>query len=60
MLKEGWVTDGWEQIDPAVVKRPPRRYYELTEEGLRELGAVLRRAQRESLDRRRFGGVVTA
>lgn len=49
MLEAGWLTDGWE--DPATIaeKRPPRRYYELTEQGKRELGAVLRTA---SADRR--------
>jgi PadR family transcriptional regulator len=41
MLDEGWLTDGWE--DPAGItrKRPPRRYYELTELGKRSLGALL-------------------
>ncbi|MGW1676051.1 PadR family transcriptional regulator [Saccharopolyspora sp. NPDC002376] len=40
MLDEGWLTDGWE--DPETIQgRPPRRYYELTEEGKLELGAVL-------------------
>ncbi|WP_063016340.1 PadR family transcriptional regulator [Nocardia nova] len=45
MLDEGWVVDGWE--DPATIteKRPPRRYYELTESGKRELGATLRAAR---------------
>src|SRR5687768_17219913 len=42
MLNDGWLTDGWE--DPATItdKRPPRRYYELTETGKRELGALRR------------------
>jgi PadR family transcriptional regulator PadR len=44
MLNEGWLTDGWEKLDPSVNKRPPRRYYEVTEEGKRQLGAVLRAA----------------
>lgn len=49
MLEAGWLTDGWE--DPATIdeKRPPRRYYELTDRGKRELGAILRTA---STDRR--------
>ncbi|MFE3003193.1 PadR family transcriptional regulator [Nocardia sp. NPDC059246] len=44
MLNEGWLTDGWE--DPAAIteKRPPRRYYELTDEGKYQLGAMLRSA----------------
>ena len=47
LLAERWVTDGWE--DPAVVSgRPPRRYYELTESGQRELGALLAGAEHEA------------
>lgn len=55
MLAEGWLIDGWEEIDPAVAKRPPRRYYEITSDGLRELGAVLRRAEVEAAARRSPG-----
>ena len=49
MLEAGWLIDGWE--DPATIteKRPPRRYYELTDRGIGELGAILQRA---STDRR--------
>jgi PadR family transcriptional regulator, regulatory protein PadR len=41
LLDEGWVTDGWED-PPATGRRqtPPRRYYELTDIGRRELGAM--------------------
>jgi PadR family transcriptional regulator, regulatory protein PadR len=39
MLDEGWLTDGWESPAEAV-GRPPRRYYELTPLGRRELGAL--------------------
>lgn len=48
MLDEGWVQDGWE--DPATIrdKRPPRRYYELTDKGRKELGAVLQQAHRDA------------
>ncbi len=48
MLHEGWVTDGWE--DPTTIrdKRPPRRYYELTDEGRLALGAVLQEARLDS------------
>lgn len=49
MLDEGWVADGWE--DPATAqgkRRPPRRYYELTEAGQRELGAILQAAKSDS------------
>lgn len=53
-LDEGWVTDGWE--DPAVTraeKRPPRRYYELTDEGQAALGGLLQRARSDA----RFQGL---
>lgn len=48
MLNEGWVEDGWE--DPTTIreKRPPRRYYELTDEGRLALGAVLQEARRDA------------
>jgi PadR family transcriptional regulator PadR len=48
MLNEGWLVDGWE--DPAEIqeKRPPRRYYELTKLGKRELGGVLRDARSDA------------
>jgi PadR family transcriptional regulator PadR len=51
LLEEGWLTDGWE--DPATIRaeeekrRPPRRYYELTDKGRRELGAIVQQARRE-------------
>jgi PadR family transcriptional regulator PadR len=47
MLGENWLTDGWE--DPTTIqdKRPPRRYYELTDEGRHALGAVLEEARRD-------------
>jgi DNA-binding PadR family transcriptional regulator len=37
LLDAGWLADGWEQ---GVEGRPPRRYYELTEDGRGELGAI--------------------
>lgn len=45
LLDYGWLADGWE--DPATIdgKRPPRRYYTLTEAGMEELGAVAMRAE---------------
>jgi PadR family transcriptional regulator, regulatory protein PadR len=48
MLDEGWLEDGWE--DPAQLggKRPPRRYYELTDRGRLELGAVLQEARSDA------------
>jgi PadR family transcriptional regulator PadR len=41
MLSAGWLTDGWE--DPATLseRRPPRRYYELTEAGRTRLGETV-------------------
>jgi PadR family transcriptional regulator, regulatory protein PadR len=49
MLDEGWLVDGWED-QPRVgrAKRPPRRYYELTDAGKAALGAVLAQARRDS------------
>lgn len=45
LLDEGWLEDGWE--DPSTIDgRPPRRYYTLTEDGVRELGALAAQAPR--------------
>lgn len=44
MLMEGWLEDQWESREDAH-KRPPRRYYTLTDDGRANLGAVLKRAQ---------------
>lgn len=46
MLVEGWLDDHWESQDE-VKKRPPRRYYTLTDEGRIHLGAVIAQAERE-------------
>jgi PadR family transcriptional regulator PadR len=53
MLDEGWVEDGWE--DPTTIreKRPPRRYYELTDKGRLTLGGLLQEARRDA----RFTGL---
>jgi PadR family transcriptional regulator PadR len=41
MFDEGWLSDGWEEASSSGRrKRPPRRYYKITELGLRELGAL--------------------
>ena len=46
MLDEGWLTDGWEeQAQAGKAKRPPRRYYELTDPGRIELGALIAEAR---------------
>lgn len=47
MLDEGWLQDGWEDAAAVVEKRPPRRYYELTDAGRTKLGAVLAQARRD-------------
>jgi PadR family transcriptional regulator, regulatory protein PadR len=56
MLDEGWLVDGWEELDSAIEKRPPRRYYRLTEEGSRQLGALLQSARTD----RRFAALKPA
>lgn len=61
MLDEGWLEDGWEEGDPSKKKRPPRRYYTLTNRGRIELGAILQEARAD----RRFqtalpGGIALA
>jgi PadR family transcriptional regulator, regulatory protein PadR len=49
MLDEGWLTDGWEdQVHVGRAKRPPRRYYELTDAGKTALGAMLAQARRDT------------
>ncbi len=49
MLEEGWLADGWEDTtEQRAAGRPPRRYYEITEQGARELGAVLSVAAAEA------------
>ncbi len=53
MLEEGWLEDGWEELDSRVAKRPPRRYYAITDRGRLELGGVLQAAQQD----RRFSGM---
>lgn len=54
MLLEGWLEDGWEEADATKNKRPPRRYYTLTNEGRLELGALLQQAKAE----KRFASVL--
>lgn len=53
MLDEGWLADGWEDDADTGGKRPPRRYYTITDTGRRELGAVLGRAENDA----RFRGL---
>lgn len=44
MLGAGWLEDHWEERVEGQ-KRPPRRYYTLTDEGREGLGGVIRRAE---------------
>lgn len=46
MFSEGLLDDGWEEHSPDA-KRPPRRYYVLTEKGLRELATFVDEARRD-------------
>ncbi|CAN5442789.1 hypothetical protein BH23ACT6_BH23ACT6_25070 [soil metagenome] len=46
----GWLTSGWEQVDPSQAKRPKRRYYRLTADG-----AVAARSAVEAARKRRAG-----
>jgi PadR family transcriptional regulator len=49
MLDEEWLDDGWEErAQVGRAKRPPRRYYELTDEGKAALGAILAEARRDA------------
>jgi PadR family transcriptional regulator PadR len=54
MLDESWVRDGWEEQGEVRAKRPPRRYYELTDKGKAELGGLLSEARQDA----RFGPLV--
>ncbi|QGK71733.1 PadR family transcriptional regulator [Allosaccharopolyspora coralli] len=54
MLDDGWLVDGWEDSASIQGKRPPRRYYELTDKGRRELGGLLQGAR----DDARFSGMI--
>lgn len=46
MLSEAWLEDHWESQEEAL-KRPPRRYYTVTDKGRSNLGGVVRRAESE-------------
>ena len=56
MLDQGWLADGWEgQAQTGRAKRPPRRYYQLTDAGKAALGAVISEARRDA----RFAPLIT-
>lgn len=48
LLDEGWLIDGWEEMAEAGRKRPPRRYYQITDEGRQQMGATLAAARQDS------------
>lgn len=49
MLDEGWLSDGWEdQAQVRGLKRPPRRYYQLTNEGKVALAAMVEEARQDA------------
>ncbi len=62
MLDEGWLEDGWETGDASKKKRPPRRYYTLTNEGRIRLGAIVQEAQTDRRFQPAFkpGGIAIA
>ena len=43
----GWLESGWEQVDPKVARRPARRYYRLTPDGLQNARTALARVAAE-------------
>ena len=40
-----WVTSEWEDVDPSLLGRPPRRYYRLTDDGSGRARDALRMAK---------------
>lgn len=48
----GWLESGWEDVDPAVVGRPQRRYYRLTEKGVQLAESALAQVARAREKRR--------
>lgn len=46
MVAASWLDTGWEEEADAV-DRPPRKYFTLTDDGRRELGAALARAEND-------------
>jgi len=44
--EQEWLADGWEE-QTGRRRRPPRRYYQLTDTGRRELGALLDQARND-------------
>jgi PadR family transcriptional regulator PadR len=44
LQEAGWVQDRWETIDPHGERRPRRRYYKLTKDGVEAARAALNKA----------------
>lgn len=59
MFDEGWLTDGWDDSSTSR-RRPPRRYYELTDLGRRELGGIVEDARSDARFVPLLGGLGTA
>jgi PadR family transcriptional regulator, regulatory protein PadR len=57
LLEEGWLEDGWEDPTTTTRKRPPRRYYELTDKGRAALGGMVEHARADVRFSELFGGV---
>ena len=55
MLSQDLLVDGWEDATTIVDKRPPRRYYELTDEGRSALGAMIVAARQDARFNRLIG-----
>jgi PadR family transcriptional regulator PadR len=56
MMEQGILVDGWEDRAAIERKRPPRRYYKLTPDGRRALGAQVQLARTEPRFRGLFPG----
>ncbi len=41
LMRRGWVTDGWEDIDQKTAGRPPRRFYVVTPGGRTAMADML-------------------
>ena len=50
----GWIESRWEEIEPSVEGRPPRRYYQLTGPGAHNAREALARAYRPTAERLRL------
>lgn len=42
----GWLVSRWEEVDPSTARRPARRYYRLTADGVANAGGALAAAYR--------------